>query len=466
MQSDDDGGSPPAVAPPSPPVTDHIAREKMSGLQIRAVVVAIGLVVLDGYDVSLTSFSAPYIEKGFGVSKAELGLVMSGALIGMLVGSIIVAPLADRIGRRRMGVISAVTIAVGMFIGPFATPDTGTWPLVVSRIVTGVGVGSLVAVVGVILAEYTGKRIYALVMAVFAAAINIGGLLGAMIVGPMLGAYGWQFGWWVGFVLSAIAAVATFAFLPESLAWLAEGRRPDSLQRLNALLAKMHRPALEALPESDSKGVRAKGSLRTVFTGRTGFYTLLMVVGYFAYMLSFYFMTNWAPSAVASANQNPALAPQLVIAFSIGGILGNVVFGYLGGKLSIRVLAPVFLVLATATLSLFGIAGPDMPTAWWTLFQASFFVCAGTAAFYAIVPTLYPTLARSTGFGVVIGLGRFGGIAAPIVGGAAFDAGLGMGEAFTIFALPMLVAGLSIVALHLGLRRSAGRAPELAGTSA
>ncbi|WP_030176465.1 MFS transporter [Streptomyces sp. NRRL S-813] len=451
-------------------ITDHISQERMSGLQIRAVIVAIALVVLDGYDVSLTSFAAPYLEKGFGVSKAELGLVMSGALIGMLVGSIIVAPLADRIGRRKMGVISTATIAIGMLIGPFATPETGTGPLVLSRVITGIGIGSLVAVVGVILAEYTGRRVYALVMAVYAAAINIGGLLGSMIVGPMLGAHGWQLGWWVGFALSAIAAVATFAFLPESLAWLSEGRRADSLEQLNALLTKMRRPALEALPGSDSTGVRAKSSLRAVFTGRTGFYTLLMIVGYVAYMLSFYFMTNWAPSSVASANHNPALAPQLVTAFSIGGILGNVLFGFLGNKIDVRFLAPVFLVLATAALSLFGIAGPEMPTAWWTLFLASFFVCAGTAAFYAIVPTLYPTLARSTGFGVVIGFGRFGGIAAPIVGGAAFDAGLGMGTAFTVFALPMLVAGLCVLALHLHLRRSRSAVPDaqpaLAGTAA
>lgn len=447
-------------------ITDHIAQERMSGLQIRAVIVAIALIVLDGYDLSLTSFAAPYIAKDFGVSKAELGLVLSGALIGMLVGSIIVAPLADRIGRRNMGVIATVTIAVGMLIGTFAKPETGTGLLIVSRVITGIGIGSLVAVVGVILAEYTGKRVYALVMAVYAAAINIGGLFGSMIVGPMLGAHGWQFGWWTGFVLSAIAAVATFAFVPESLAWLSEGRRADSLQRLNALLTKMRRPALEALPESDSTSVKAKGSLRTVFTGRTGFYTLLMIVGYVAYMLSFYFMTNWAPSAVADANHNPALAPQLVTAFSIGGILGNVLFGFLGDKLNVRFLTPVFLVLATATLSLFGVAGPGMPTAWWTLFLASFFVCAGTAAFYAIVPTLYPTLARSTGFGVVIGVGRFGGIAAPIVGGAAFDAGMGMGEAFTVFALPMLVAGLCVVGLHLGLRRSDVPDAQLAGTSA
>jgi MFS family permease len=441
-------------------VTDQAVQGKMSGLQIRAVVIAITLVVLDGYDVSLTSFAAPYIERGFGVSKAQLGLVMSGALIGMLIGSIVVAPLADRIGRRRMGVVATTTIAIGMFIGPFATPETGTGPLVVSRVVTGIGIGALVAVTGVILAEYTGRRVYALVMAISAAAINIGGLLGSMIVGPMLGERGWQFGWWVGFALSAVAAVASFALLPESLAWLSEGRRADSLDRLNALLVKMRRPALTALPGPDSAEATGKGSLRTVFTGRTGGYTALMIVGYVAYMLSFYFMTNWAPSTVAAGNGNPALAPQLVTAFSIGGILGNVLFGFLGGRVNVRLLAPVFLVLATGTLSLFGLAGPGMPTAWWTLFLASFFVCSGTAAFYAIVPTLYPTLARSTGFGIVIGAGRFGGIAAPIVGGAAFDAGMGMGAAFTVFALPMLVAGVCVLVLHRSQARAASPVAE------
>jgi len=433
----------------------------MTGLQIRAVIVAIALIVLDGYDVSLTSFAAPYLEKGFGVSKAELGLVMSGALIGMLIGSIVVAPLADRIGRRKMGVLSALTIAVGMFIGPFATLQTGTWPLVLSRIVTGVGLGCLVSVAGVILSEYTGRRVYSLVMAVYAAAINIGGLFGSLVIGPMLGVHGWQLGWWAGFALSAVAAVATFAFLPESLAWLSEGRRADSLQRLNTLLGKMGRPALDALPETDSTTVRAKGTLRTVFTGRVGFYTVLMIVGYLAYMLSFYFMTNWAPSTVADAHHNPPLAAQLVTAFSVGGILGNVLFGFLADRFNIRLLTPVFLVLATVTLSLFGLAGPSMPTAWWMLFLASFFVCAGTASFYAIVPTLYPTLARSTGFGVVIGVGRFGGIAAPIVGGWAFDGGMGMGAAFTVFALPMLLAAVCVVVLHLSTRRSGSEATEV-----
>ena len=113
-------------------ITEHIASSRMSGLQIRTVIIAIGLVVLDGYDVALASFAAPYIEQDFGVSKTALGLVLSGALIGMLVGSIVVAPLADRIGRRNMGVLATTTIALGMLIGPFANAEIGTGLLVTS----------------------------------------------------------------------------------------------------------------------------------------------------------------------------------------------------------------------------------------------------------------------------------------------------------------------------------------------
>ncbi|GAA3244380.1 hypothetical protein GCM10020256_69990 [Streptomyces thermocoprophilus] len=452
-------------------ITDHIPQERMSGLQRRAVAIAITLVVLDGYDVSLTSFAAPYIERGFGVSKAELGLVMSGALIGMLVGSIIVAPLADRIGRRKMGVVATSTIAAGMFIGPFATPETGTWPLVLSRIVTGVGVGCLVAVVGVVLAEYTGKRVYALVMALYAAAINIGGLLGSMIVGPMLDARGWQLGWWIGFALSAVAAIATYALLPESLAWLAEGRRPDALERLNALLTKMRRPVLAALPEPENTGGRREGlaahrlhrPYRRLHPAddrrlRRLHAQLLLHDQLGAQQRG---LGQRQPRAGPAArdrlqhrrhprqrplrlprrqDRRPRPHPRL----PAPGHRHPVVVRHRRLPDAHRLVDPVHRVLLRLL---------------------------GHRAFYAIVPTLYPPLARSTGFGVVIGIGRFGGIAAPVVGGAAFDAGWGMGAAFTVFSLPMLIAGVSVIALHVARRRpdaGAAQHPEavLSGTSA
>jgi MFS family permease len=438
-------------------ISDLIADSPMTSLQMRVVIISIILVVLDGYDVALAAFAAPFIAKDFGVSKTELGMVLSGALIGMLAGSVIVAPIADRMGRRFTGVIGAIVIALGMFIGLFATAENGTMMLVISRIVTGVGVGALVAVVGVILSEYTNKRVYPMVMAIYAAAINIGGLLGALVVGPMLAEHGWKFGWWVGFVLSALAAVGAYFLLPESLTWLAEGRRPDALKQLNKILTKMRKPVLEALPQKSKTGADKKVGVSAILSGSLLWQTVLMVAAYFTYMVSFYFMTTWAPTTVASINQQPLLAPQLVIAFSIGGIAGNIVFGFIASYVNLRILTPVFLILATAALSYFGFAGATMPAAWWTLLIASFFVCAGTAGFYGIIPVLYPTLVRSTGYGVVIGLGRFGGVVAPILGGVCFDAGMGMTMAFTLFALPMLLAGIGLLVLHVGLKRSAAR---------
>lgn len=438
-------------------ISDLIADSPMTSLQMRVVIVSIILVVLDGYDVALAAFAAPFIAKDFGVSKTELGMVLSGALVGMLAGSVIVAPLADRMGRRFTGVFGAIVIALGMSIGLFATAENGTMMLVLSRVVTGVGVGALVAVVGVILSEYTNKRVYPMVMAIYAAAINIGGLLGALVVGPMLAEHGWKFGWWVGFILSALAAVGAYFLLPESLTWLAEGRRPDALKQLNKILAKMRKPVLEALPQKSKTGADKKVGVSAILSGSLLWQTVLMVAAYFAYMVSFYFMTTWAPTAVASINQQPLLAPQLVIAFSVGGIAGNIVFGFIASYVNLRILTPVFLILATAALSYFGFAGATMPAAWWTLLIASFFVCAGTAGFYGIIPVLYPTLVRSTGYGVVIGLGRFGGVVAPILGGVCFDAGMGMTMAFTLFALPMLLAGIGLLVLHVGLKRSAAR---------
>lgn len=438
-------------------ISDLIADSPMTSLQVRVVIVSIILVVLDGYDIALAAFAAPFIGRDFGVSKTELGMVLSGALIGMLAGSVIVAPIADRMGRRFTGVIGATVIAIGMFIGLFATAENGTLILVISRIVTGIGVGALVAVVGVILSEYTNKRVYPMVMAIYAAAINIGGLLGALIVGPMLAEHGWKFGWWVGFILSTLAAVGAYFLLPESLTWLAEGRRPDALKQLNKILMKMRKPALTALPKPNKSdtALDKRVGLSAILSGSLLWQTVLMVVAYFAYMVSFYFMTTWAPTSVATINGNPSLAPQLVIAFSIGGIAGNIAFGLIASKVNLRILTPIFLIFATATLSYFGFAGATMPTAWWTLFVASFFVCAGTAGFYGIIPVLYPTLVRSTGYGVVIGLGRFGGIVAPILGGVCFDAGMGMAMAFTLFALPMLVAGIGLFVLHLRLNHLA-----------
>ena len=65
----------------------------MSRLQIVAVAITVGLNALDGFDVVAMSFAAPGIARDWGVQQGALGLVLSTGLVGMGLGSLLIAPL-------------------------------------------------------------------------------------------------------------------------------------------------------------------------------------------------------------------------------------------------------------------------------------------------------------------------------------------------------------------------------------
>ncbi|WP_348789765.1 MFS transporter [Leifsonia sp. NPDC080035] len=427
-------------------IAELIAGSRMSRFQIMAIVVAIVLTVLEGYDTAMMVFAAPYVTKEFASSSSMIGVVLSGALIGMVIGSILVAPLADRIGRRRIAIVGTVIVLAGMLIAPFATDMAG---ILLSRIVTGLGVGALISVVGVIASEYSNRRAYPVVMAVYAAGINIGAVIGAIVIGPLLPSLGWRFAFWAGVVLSAIALILAIVAFPESIAWLAARRQPGTLDRVNRMLARMGHPALPELPANQRGQREHTGALRIVFSKRLIAQTLLMMVGYIAFLLVFYFANSWAPNTLAQATQVPSYAAPTTLSLGLGGVIGNLVFGFISKRVNPRILTPIFLVIGAIGLAVFGSIETMIPLAFVDIFAASFFFSAGVVGFYQIVPLMYPTLARATGYGIVAGAGRIGGIASPILAGAAFDAGIPVSTVFLIFSLPLVFSALTVVALAI-----------------
>ncbi|NUP73211.1 MAG: MFS transporter [Sinomonas sp.] len=172
-----------------------------------------------------------------------------------------------------------------------------------------------------------------------------------------------------------------------------------------------------------------------------------MIVGYISFLVVFYFANSWAPNTLAAATKNPALAAPTTLSLGLGGIIGALVFGFISTRVNPRILTPIFLIVGAVGLALFGFIETNLPASLIELFIASFFFSAGVTGFYQIIPKLYPTLARATGYGIVAGAGRIGGIASPILAGAAFDAHMPVPTAFVIFALPLIVSALTIVGL-------------------
>ena len=118
--------------------------QPMSAHQKIAILVIVMLCVVDGLDVMAITFAAPAIRSLWGIDQAQIGLVLSSALLGMAAGSLFLAPLADIIGRRRLIFLSLAMMIAGTL---WTASSRSVIELMWSRVFTGVGVGAMVAVI-------------------------------------------------------------------------------------------------------------------------------------------------------------------------------------------------------------------------------------------------------------------------------------------------------------------------------
>ena len=80
-------------------------------------------------------------------------------------------------------------------------------------------------------------------------------------------------------------------------------------------------------------------------------------------------------------------------------------------------------------------------------------IVGGQTALNALGATMYPTTARSTGVGWALGIGRFGAILAPLLGGALLTAGIAAERVFALAIAPTLFCAAVIVLLGIDARR-------------
>ena len=83
-------------------VLEQVKSAPMSRVQARAVALCLVINLVVGFDLLATSFLGPTIAREWGLSPSQVGILLSSGLAGMAIGALFLAPLADRIGRRRL----------------------------------------------------------------------------------------------------------------------------------------------------------------------------------------------------------------------------------------------------------------------------------------------------------------------------------------------------------------------------
>lgn len=412
----------------------------LSGTQIAALAVTIALSALDGYDVLSVTFAAPAIAHDWGVGKAALGVLLSAGLGGMALGSLVLAPIADVTGRRKLILASLFLMALGMLLSSFAQSLPH---LIVWRVVTGLGIGAMVAVISPLAAEFSNARHRTLALALMAMGYPLGGLIGGLLAAALLQLYGWRAVFLAGFVAAGVLIPIVLRYVPEPLAFLLARRRPDSLGRVNRLLLRCGHDAVAVLPAAPP--VAQTGYAAIFAPGQAGT-TVKLVMANLLFVMTVYYVLSWLPQMVAEAGFPPSTASLVAAIANLCGTAGGVTLGWRAGHGGLqRLTAATMIGLALAT-SAFGITPPLLPLLMIAAAICGFFLFGGIAGLYATIAVSFTAEARASGTGFVIGAGRIGSAVAPLLAGWLFAAGFSHGAVSIAFGVSALLAAIMLLA--------------------
>jgi MFS family permease len=378
----------------------------MSLRQWVAVIVLAALNALDGFDVLSISFAVPGIAHDWGVENSTLGWVLSTELFGMAVGSALLGTVADKKGRRPMILGCLVAMAVGMY-GAAAAP--GIEVLLLSRLLTGLGIGGMLAAINAATAEASNPRWRNFAMALMVIGYPLGGVVGGFVVKHLLAV-----GTWRDVFTAGAAATATFIpivwwLVPESPAFLATERRTERS------VLDIFRPGL-------------------VMT------TVLVTFAYFAHVTSLYFIFKWVPKIVVDLGFAPTAAAGVLLWVNVGGATGGAIFGLIATRVGLKRLTLVTLIGSFAMIVAFGYAAADLVTLTLRAALAGLFINSTVVGLYTLFAKVFPTYVRASGTGFAVGVGRGGAVVGPVIAGYLFRAGYPLHTVATIMGMGSLAA--------------------------
>ena len=361
-------------------------------------------------------------------------------LAGYVVGTLVLSPIADRIGRRNMLLITMLITGLGSLYSALATDIVN---FDISRIITGIGIGADLAIVNTYINEVSPRHSRAR----FTTVIFIMSALGAFF-GIWLGLLlttqpapwpqglpfalagesfpdGWRWMYGIGALLAVIAILLRFQ-LPESARWLiSRDRVPEAKVVVTAMEARATRrgplaaPELESVPTSVL--ISAKIPYRDLFTNPLYVrrMILLFVMWFVAYITVYAYATGFT-SVLVSLHFSPPEAGVIAAVGTIGFVIEAVVMSFIVEKLERRYWLPIGAAVTLIGAVVVAVAGSNVGIA----FVGAMLIFAGfnlwVSPSYALTAESFPTRARTTGFALVDGVGHVGGgvgilVIAPII---------------------------------------------------
>ena len=430
-------------------VGDFINNQRIGAVQVMVMVLCATIMMVDGYDVFVMGFVLQPVAQSFGVSPAAITSVFVVQSVGLALGTWIVSPLADRYGRRRLLLASAVLF--GLFTLA-ATQASSVGELVALRFAAGLFYGSLMPNAIAITVEYAPERLRATMVTWMFIGYTGGAAVGGAVAAFLVGAHGWQSAFWVGGSVPLVFAAILYILLPESIRFCVlknerDPRIPGLLRRMNPSLV-LSGDERFVLNEPPATGM----PVAALFRDERATVTVLIWLAYFMNILVINVLGAFLPTFLRNfGSLSMEHAAGITSFYSISGIVAMLVYGRLidvFGAPKVITLTGIVAAVSVATLGLI-----DLQSPW--LYVVTFFVGAGVIAgqggLHALSSMIYPTRVRATGVGWALGAGRVGGMFGPMLGGMALAGHWAAFPTFVLAGLPMVFVGIATFLIGLVL---------------
>ncbi|WP_336961078.1 MFS transporter [Acinetobacter pittii] len=430
-------------------IFNELKTRPMNSYRWLLVGLCILLNIVDGYDVQVMSFTAASVSKEWALSGSVLGILISLGLVGMAFGSLFIAPIADKVGRRTIILSCLLLSGITML---FSSHVMNPYQLGILRFITGIGIGGLLTNGAVMANEFSTTKWKNLSVALLSTGYAIGAVVGGMIAYRLIGTIGWRSVFMCGGIFTLTVLVLVYFVLPESVEYQLIKRQPNSIERINKTLAKFNIQAIHSFP-AYKELTHGKVSIKTLFKGNFKARTIFVWIAFFSVMAGQYFILTWTPKLLTMAGMTPEQGVSLGIILNFGGIFGAILMAFLTVRYQINLVLSSFFALTAIFITVFVLNSGNYVYSMWIAVLVGVFNNGCVAGMYALANSTYDTEIRATGVGSAITMGRLGGILSPLGAGYLLDVGIKPLHLYNIDAILFAIGCIVIFVMYLTVKK-------------
>lgn len=438
-------------------VNTVIDRPTLCRLQKLVLFLGFCIITLEGFDMALLGFIIPVLKQQWQVGAHALGYALAAAQLGLVLGSVAAGPLADRFGRKP--VLLASILVFGSCTILTALSESLPW-LILFRLFTGIGVGSVVPNAATLISEFMPPRLRSRAVGFIICGVAFSSACAGFVSAWIIPLHGWRILLIVGGVVPLLILPLLMMVLPESLRFLVA--RPGNAARMRTIVERMSGASLPAqsvfvsAQQQEQEQLDGSGLAQQdkVLSPRYRFGSLMLWLAYFAALFASNMLSHWLPTLVKESGYSLQYAARTAAIYQTGGVIGALAIGWAMDRLDQHKIPALACLLSSALFLGLGLAFHSpvwMPV---QAFALGFCLIGSICSINALPTSYYPTAVRATGSCWMHGAGRCGALLAIFAGAQLIGMQWSADQVFILLVLPALVTAMALAAKH---KASTGR---------